>query len=162
MSRVAGTSGSAASTHSGVHGLAARRMRSRVAIGRVIGRDRLTADDVSSLHLDFGHVEPGQVCRRGVLHPESVDHLVFSSENGEWLLHLFPTGIAQPDEISLTDDLAVREGKNANFAIRRRALYQQTQLFQASGIEWLMMQIQRLPGSGGDPDRFSSTAAELD
>src|SRR6185369_15178668 len=107
-SRLAGAVGSAASAQSGVvQGLAPRRMRIRVAVERVIGRDRLTADDASSLQLDFGHVELGQVGRRRVLHPESVNHLVFGPENGERLLHQFPTGVAQLDEISLADDLAI-------------------------------------------------------
>ena len=58
-------------------------------------------------------------------------YLVFGTENGERLLHLFPTGIAQLDEVSLADDLAVSERKNCEPSPSgAEALNQQTQLLR--------------------------------
>src|SRR5687768_7333584 len=71
------------------------------------------------LKLDLGHVELGQRVGRCVLHPDPVDRRVFRAEYRERLLHLLPPGVAERDQVALTDGLAAGECEDAHLTVGR-------------------------------------------
>src|SRR5205085_11735987 len=90
----------------------------------------------------------------GVLEPEAVELDVAGAQLGERGLDLGPAVGLQGQELAFADDLAAGDGEDAHLLpAGSAALDEEAQLFIRRGRDGVVVEVERLPGAGIDPDR---------